>query len=104
MQHVAATPKGRSLAKPGASTPTRSRDYQRRASLKAYRNILTARFVDSKILVLLKQGKVFFHIGGSGHESAQTAFALAMKPGTDWAYPYYRDLAFSLSSDTRSRK
>lgn len=64
--------------------------------LGAYRNALAARFIDVKILTLLKQGKVFFHIGGSGHEIAQVAAALAMKPGHDWAYPYYRDLAFSL--------
>ena len=62
----------------------------------AYRNAVAARMIDAKILVLLKQGKAFFHIGGSGHEVAQTAMALAMKPGSDWAYPYYRDLAFSL--------
>jgi len=64
--------------------------------LDAYRNCVTSRAIDRKILILLKQGKVFFHIGGSGHEVAQTATALAMKPGYDWAYPYYRDLAFSL--------
>ncbi|MEW6510333.1 MAG: thiamine pyrophosphate-dependent enzyme [Bacteroidota bacterium] len=62
----------------------------------AYRNVLAARLIDARILVLLKQGKVFFHIGGSGHETAQVATALAMRPGYDWAYPYYRDLAFSL--------
>lgn len=62
----------------------------------AYKNCVSARLIDQKILVLLKQGKCFFHIGGSGHEVAQTATALAMKPGYDWAYPYYRDLAFSL--------
>ena len=64
--------------------------------ISVYKNALSARLIDNKILVLLKQGKVFFHIGGSGHEIAQTATALAMKPGYDWAYPYYRDLAFSL--------
>src|SRR5512140_2290176 len=64
--------------------------------LQAYRNAVAARLIDAKILVLLKQGKVFFHIGGSGHEIAQAATALALKPGYDWAYPYYRDLAFSL--------
>ncbi len=64
--------------------------------LTAYRNAVAARLIDNKILVLLKQGKCFFHIGGSGHEIAQTATALAMRPGQDWAYPYYRDLAFAL--------
>lgn len=63
----------------------------------AYRVMFTARKSDDKILLLLKQGKVFFHIGGSGHEAAQVATAFAMKPGYDWAYPYYRDLPFSLA-------
>jgi 2-oxoisovalerate dehydrogenase E1 component len=58
--------------------------------------MLTARRADDKILLLLRQGKVFFHIGCSGHEAAQVATAFAMRPGYDWAYPYYRDMAFSL--------
>ncbi len=64
--------------------------------IQAYRTMFTSRKCDDKILLLLKQGKVFFHIGGSGHEAAQIATAFAMKPGSDWAYPYYRDMAFSL--------
>ncbi len=62
----------------------------------AYRNAVAARLLDRKILALLMHGKVFFHIGGSGHEIAQVGTALALRPGHDWAYPYYRDLAFSL--------
>jgi 2-oxoisovalerate dehydrogenase E1 component len=62
--------------------------------LSAYKAVLTSRLIDAKILVLLKQGKAFFHIGCSGHEVAQVAVALAMRPGYDWAYPYYRDLGF----------
>jgi 2-oxoisovalerate dehydrogenase E1 component len=58
--------------------------------------MLTARKTDEKILVMLKQGKAFFHIGGSGHEAAQVGAAMALKPGYDWAYPYYRNLAFAL--------
>jgi 2-oxoisovalerate dehydrogenase E1 component len=58
--------------------------------------MLTARKTDDKILVMLKQGKAFFHIGGSGHEAAQVGAAMALKPGYDWAYPYYRNLAFAL--------
>ena len=65
--------------------------------IEAYRIMYTSRKCDDKILLLLKQGKVFFHIGGSGHEAAQVATALAMTPGHDWAYPYYRDMAFSLA-------
>ena len=64
--------------------------------MRAYRTMLTARRIDEKHLILLKQGKSFFHIGGSGHEAAQVAAALAFRPGHDWANCYYRDLAFAL--------
>ena len=64
---------------------------------RAYRLMLTSRFLDEKQLRLLKQGKSFFQIGGSGHEAAQVAAALALRPGYDWAFPYYRDLSFVLA-------
>ncbi len=64
--------------------------------LRAYRTMLLARRMDEKQLILLKQGKCFFHIGGSGHEATQVAAAESLKPGHDYACPYYRDLAFSL--------
>ncbi len=64
--------------------------------LKVYRNMLTGRRIDEKHLILLKQGKSFFHIGGSGHEAAQTAAASALIPGMDYSFPYYRDLSFCL--------
>jgi 2-oxoisovalerate dehydrogenase E1 component len=61
-----------------------------------YRTMLLTRRLDEKMLILLKQGKSFFHIGASGHEAIQIAAASAMIPGRDWSYPYYRDLAFCL--------
>ena len=33
-----------------------------------------SRQMDTKIMNLLRQGKVFFHIAGSGHEATQVAF------------------------------
>ncbi|MBM4175272.1 MAG: tungsten formylmethanofuran dehydrogenase [Ignavibacteria bacterium] len=61
------------------------------------RTMLLSRAMDEKILRLLKQGKMFFHIGCAGHEAIQIAVAKALRPGTDWAFPYYRGLAFSLA-------
>ncbi len=58
--------------------------------------MMTSRRLDQKMLTLLKQGKSFFHIGGSGHEAAQIAAAMAFVPGKDWSYPYYRDLSYML--------
>jgi 2-oxoisovalerate dehydrogenase E1 component len=66
------------------------------ALIKIYRNMVTSRILDNKMLIMLKQGKSFFHIGAAGHEAVQTAAAYAMQPGYDYAYPYYRDLAFVL--------
>ena len=65
--------------------------------LTALKNMLFARFSDEKHLMLVKQGKSFFHIGGSGHEAVQTAVAMAMTPKKDWAWAYYRDSAFMYS-------
>jgi len=64
--------------------------------LRVYKNMLMGRRIDEKHLILLKQGKSFFHIGGSGHEAAQTAVASALEAGRDYAFPYYRDLSFCL--------
>lgn len=92
-QVVVAETSGRKIQSP---LPSGAKQISLERLIDAYRIMYTARKTDDKILLLLKQGKVFFHIGGSGHEAAQVATAFAMKPGFDWAYPYYRDLGFSL--------
>ena len=63
--------------------------------LKVMKNMMMSRITDEKHLTLLKQGKSFFHIGGSGHEATQTAIAMTMEKGKDWGWTYYRDLAFT---------
>ena len=64
--------------------------------LEIYRLMVLSRKLDEKQLILLKQGKGYFHIAAAGHEAAEIAAARAMKPGYDYAYPYYRDQAFCL--------
>ncbi|HLB01328.1 MAG TPA: thiamine pyrophosphate-dependent enzyme, partial [Bacteroidota bacterium] len=86
----------RSAAKPVRGARPPEAGLTRERLIQAYSVMYTARKTDDKILILLRQGKVFFHIGCSGHEAAQVGTAMAMKPGYDWAYPYYRDLGFSL--------
>ncbi len=63
----------------------------------AYENMVLSRLLDEKMLVLLKQGKSYFHIGAMGHEAVQTAAAFALTPKRDWAFPYYRDQALCLA-------
>jgi len=65
--------------------------------LDAYKYILTARYLDDRTETMIKQGKATFLISGSGHEAVQVATAMAMKPGKDWFYTYYRDDALGLT-------
>lgn len=60
-----------------------------------------SRTIDHKVMNLIKQGKAFFLISGAGHEATQAAFGLAMQKGVDWAYPYYRDMCFSITLGTK---
>ncbi len=66
--------------------------------MNVLRLMTLSRTIDHKVMNLLKQGKAFFHIAGSGHEATQVAFGLAMKKGIDWAFPYYRDMCFSITA------
>lgn len=70
--------------------------FTKKELLDIYRTMLLSRKSDEKQLILLRQGKVHFHIGGSGHEAAQVGAVLNFRPNSDWAYCYYRDQAFVL--------
>lgn len=65
--------------------------------LAAYRIMAESRFLDEKMLILLKQGKSFFHIGCMGHEAVQIACGFAMDRGKDYLFPYYRDQALCMA-------
>lgn len=71
-------------------------DLHEAALVDAYKTMTTSRLLDKKMLVMLKQGKSFFHIGAMGHEAVQVAAAMALTAKKDWAFPYYRGQALSL--------
>jgi 2-oxoisovalerate dehydrogenase E1 component len=60
-----------------------------------YRTMVAARRTDDQEILLKRQNKIFFQISGAGHEAIQIAVAAHMRPGSDWAYLYYRDRALS---------
>ena len=68
--------------------------FSKKDLIDIYERMYLSRVLDNKQLILLKQGKGFFHIGCSGHEAAGMAAAVSFKPGFDFAYPYYIDQSF----------
>lgn len=89
------------MTKPGVvsirSRSTESFTLSNEELLNGYRLMLLSRRVDEKGVVLYKQNKSFFHISCAGHEAVQVAAAKQMQQGVDFAYPYYRDMAFCIA-------
>jgi 2-oxoisovalerate dehydrogenase E1 component len=65
--------------------------------VELYRLMVLSRSVDDREILLKRQQKIFFQISGAGHEALQVGAALAMRPGYDWFFPYYRDRALCLA-------
>ena len=78
--------------------------FTKKEILEVYYKMSLSRALDEKMLILLKQGKSFFHMGASGHEAAQLAAASLIKEGKDWSYPYYRDSAYCLGLGMTARE
>jgi 2-oxoisovalerate dehydrogenase E1 component alpha subunit len=62
-----------------------------------YRDMLAARILDEKLVVLIRTGKTSFVAPHSGHEAAQIGIAHALRRGHDWLFPYYRDMGLMLA-------
>src|SRR5271155_5436638 len=62
-----------------------------------YRLMYLSRRTDDREIVLKRQQKIFFQVSCAGHEALLVAAGMAMRPGYDWFFPYYRDRAICLA-------
>ena len=88
------------LAVSGAHAPTAkdtSSELSSQDLIKIYRLMYLSRRIDDREILLKRQQKTFFQVSAAGHEALQVGAALALKPGYDWFFPYYRDRALCLT-------
>ena len=72
-------------------------ELDREMLVRAFRVMYLSRCLDDREVLLKRQSKIFFQVSAAGHEAAQAAAGMVLKPGFDWVFPYYRDRTLALT-------
>jgi 2-oxoisovalerate dehydrogenase E1 component len=60
-----------------------------------FQKMLGVYYIEERLKILTRQGKISFLASTRGHEVVQIGTAMLMKPGHDWFFPYYREKALA---------
>jgi 2-oxoisovalerate dehydrogenase E1 component len=88
---------GSSVQERKTAVKTAEGSLTREQLVEFYRLMYLSRRTDDREIVLKRQQKIFFQVSCAGHEALLVAAGMAMKPGYDWFFPYYRDRAICLA-------
>lgn len=72
-------------------------------AIELYRKMLGVYFIEERLKIFGKQGKVSFHASTRGHEKVQIGTVMLMKPGLDWFFTYYREKAIAYALGVPAR-
>src|SRR2546429_771360 len=89
--HLTMATKTQEVEAKGGQSRHRSLGLSDDQALRIYEVMRLARAVDERMWLINRQGRAPFVISCQGQEGAQVGTAAALRPGSDWVAPYYRD-------------
>ncbi len=60
-------------------------------TLELHEKMLRVYYVEERLKVFVRQGKVTFYASTRGHEKVQVGMSILLRPKHDWFYTYYRE-------------